>query len=125
MNEETTTSKPSLVDCYTFNERYNSLNSNIRHYFDNGNYFCGDVFANKFDSSCNCGNVSMNFLKQEFTQYCCHKSVPCSRTGNDIQCPGGKVLDMSEQCEDKCYSEYNNTLFSDPLNSNYKCIKHS
>ena len=125
MNEETTTSKPSLVDCYTFNERYNSLNSNIRHHYGGGNYFCGDVIANKFDSSCNCGNVSMNFLKQEFTQYCCHQSVPCSRTGNDIQCPGGKVLDMSEQCEDKCYSEYNNTLFSDPLNSNYKCVKYS
>ena len=127
MSEETTTSKPSQ-SCYTFNERYKSFTSHRQSFNSGGgNYFCGDIFANRFETSCSCGNVSMNFLKEEFPQYCCHQSVPCSRTGDDIWCPGGKVLDRSEQCEDRCYLEYRNTQldFFDSLNTNYKCVKYS
>ena len=43
--------------------------------------------------------------------------------GSGVHCPDGKALDISEQCEDKCYNDWRTSEVLDPLNSNFKCEK--
>ena len=92
-------------------------------WYGTGRFFrCGDRCV-WWTTTCSCGNTTLDFLKLSFSQYCCPQSAPCEQVGSGVHCPDGKVLDISEQCEDKCYNDWRTSEVLDPLNSNFKCEK--
>ena len=64
---------------------------------------CGDKFLSIF-SDCKCG---YEILRASF-QYCClSPSDPCTGDGDgDVDCPTGKVKNMTESCDGVCYNSY-------------------
>ena len=53
---------------------------------------------------CDCGGTTLRFLSPYIPRYHCCTNTSCTKSGDNVLCPGGQVQNITEPCGDgRCY----------------------
>ena len=91
-----------------------------------GYWRCGDKCI-IFNELCDCGGTTLSY--EDFPRHHCCTSTSCtwnwdtlSWERKGVSCPEGRVLGISEPCEDgRCYADYNSSQYLNYYTSHYSC----
>ena len=84
-------------------------------------YMCGNVctFVDLVIGTCNCSGTTVKY-KREFDKYCCTApEVNCTKPLITV-CPTGKVINIAERCNGRCYNSYDHSVSVGPF-SHFGC----